>query len=424
MYAKFRFLNSTTSGERNKVLVQAITDCFDGVGPSNLGGYAGIDSDRSFFYSKDSSHWTFAGKGGAQSLGSDSINWDLSAATGSAYTLKCKYDTGHTAYCDVRLRGDVTNSGIYSGAGNATSTLVVRNRFGTSIEDMQYGNTAKTSPEDADIRGMGVAHSLNREIHVMADQTKIVLAGSDQYAADTRQLCMVYQFHQTTAMKYRDKVNNHASLVDDTSDSNVPVCAHFLTSGVGILNTNNIAYRDGDGYGSKWDDTVDKSPLILLPGNIYNERNGDKLRNYAFTSGNNYEMEKGGVVADDDVTKTPTAAPTLNPFSGYYAQNQSHRGFYHPTEWGGAAEADQERYDAINGEAYDIDSNGNKAIRLIPIYMDFHSLGGDEINMSDKSGIYRTVANAGFFGDSANIAGITYQYFPLSSVNAMMIRRD
>ena len=194
MYAKFRFLNSTTSGERNKVLVQAITDCFDGVGPSNLGGYAGIDSDRSFFYSKDSSHWTFAGKGGAQSLGSDSINWDLSAATGSAYTLKCKYDTGHTAYCDVRLRGDVTNSGIYSGAGNATSTLVVRNRFGTSIEDMQYGNTAKTSPEDADIRGMGVAHSLNREIHVMADQTKIVLAGSDQYAADTRQLCMVYQF--------------------------------------------------------------------------------------------------------------------------------------------------------------------------------------------------------------------------------------
>ena len=191
-----------------------------------------------------------------------------------------------------------------------------------------------------------------------------------------------------------------------------------------ILNTNNIAYRDGDGYGSKWDDTVDKSPLILLPGNIYNVRNGDKLRNYAFTSGTNYEMEKGGVVADDDVTKTPTAAPTLNPFSGYYAQNQSHRGFYHPTEWGGAAEADQERYDAINGEAYDIASNGNKAIRLIPIYMDFHSLGGDEINMSDKSGIYRTVANAGFFGDSANIGGITYQYFPLSSVNAMMIRRD
>jgi hypothetical protein len=135
-------------------------------------------------------------------------------------------------------------------------------------------------------------------------------------------------------------------------------------------------------------------------------------------------MTVGGATADDDATQTPTTAPTLNPFNGYYAQDQSHRGFYHPTEWGGATEADQERYDAINGEAYDIDSNGNKAIRLIPIYMDFHSLGGDEINMSDKSGIYRTVANAGFFGDSANIGGQTYQYFPLSSVNAMMIRRD
>ena len=423
MYAKFRFLNSTTSGERNKVLVQAITDCFDGVGPSNLGGYAGIDSDRSFFYSKDSSHWTFASKGGAQSVGSDSINWDTSAATGSAYTLKCKYDTGHTAYCDVRLRGNVTNSGIYGGLGTAPSTLVVRNRFGTSIEDMQYGNSQDTNPVDADVRGMGVAHSLNRDIHVMADQTKIVLAGSDQYSSDNRNLCMVYQFHQTTAMKHRDKVNNHASLVDDTSDSNVPVCAHFLSTGTAGLSTD-MAYRDGASYHATWDNSTAKGPLVYFPGNIYNERNGDKLRNYAFSQDTQNTMSVGSVVADDDATQTPTAAPSLNPFSGYYTQPNVHRGFYHPTEWGGVAEADQERYDAINGEAYDIDSNGNKAIRLAPIYMDFHSLGGDEINMSDKAGIYKTIGNAGFFGDSANIGGQIYQYFPLTSVGAMMIRRD
>ena len=135
-------------------------------------------------------------------------------------------------------------------------------------------------------------------------------------------------------------------------------------------------------------------------------------------------MATGSVVKEDDATQLATAAPTLNPFSGYYTQSSQHRGFYHPTEWGGVDEADQERYDAVNGNAYDIDSNGNKGIRLTPIYMDFHSLGGDEINMSQKAGVYKTIANAGFFGDSANIGGITYQYFPLSSVNAMMIRRD
>ena len=420
MYAKFRFKDATTAAVRNRTLVKAITDCYDGVGPTNFDGYAGIDSSRSYFYSKDSSHWTFSGAGGAQSIngstGTTGLDWDATAARGSAYTLKCTYDTGHTVYCDVRLRGAVTNSGVYNST-TMPSTLVVRNRYGTAIEDMQYGNTQDANPVDRDVYGMGVAHNLNRDIHVMADQTKLVLAGSDQYSIDQRQLCMVYQFHQTSAMKYRDKQNTIA-------DSNVPVCAHFLSNGSSVTSAD-VAYRDGNAYHSVWDNSPDgKAPIVMFPGNIYNERNGDKLRNFGIHPDTQYAMAQGSAVADDDVTQTPTAAPTLNPFNGYYIQDQQHRGFYHPTEWGGAPEADQERYDAVNGNAYDIDSNGNKAIRLTPMYMDFHSLGGDEINMSDKAGIYRTIGNAGFFGDSATIGSQTYQYFPLSSVNAMMIRRD
>ena len=419
MYAKFRFKDATTAAVRNRTLVKAITDCYDGVGPANFNGYAGIDSDRSYFYSKDSSHWTFSGAGGAQSIngstGTTGLDWDATAARGSAYTLKCTYDTGHTVYCDVRIRGNVTNATAYNST-QMPSTLVVRNRYGTSIEEMQYGNTTDTDPVNADIRGMGVSHSLNRDIHVFADQTKLVLAGSDQYSIDQRQLCMVYQFNQTTAMKYRDKQNTIA-------DSNVPVCALFLSTGTAGLSTD-MAYRDGASYHATWDNTTHKGPLVYFPGNIYNERNGDKLRNYAFSQDTTNAMVTGSVVADDDATQTPTAAPTLNPFSGYYAQSNQHRGFYHPTEWGGIAEADQERYDAVNGNAYDIDSNGNKGIRLTPIYMDFHSLGGDEINMSQKAGIYKTISNAGFFGDSATIGSETYQYFPLTSVSAMMIRRD
>lgn len=421
MYAKFRFRDDTTSAERNKVLVQAITDCYDGVGPTNLGGYFGIDSNRSFFYSKDSSHWTFAGIGGSQSVGSDSINWDTSAATGSAYTLKCKYDTGHTVYCDVRLRGNVTNSSIYNAAGNGTSSLVVRNRFGTSLEDMQYGNTTNTSPADADIRGMGVAHNLNREIHVMADQTKLVLVGSNQYAASEREMCIVYQFDRTSAMKYRDKVNNLSNLLDNTADSNVPVCAHFVTSGSGVTTQTGITYRDNGAYTSTWDNSTAKAPIVMFPGNIYNERTGDKLRNFGL---HGHTTMAGGSVYDDDATQTPSAAPSINPISSYYTQSVQHRGWYYGQEWGGTGNNDQERYDAINGAAYDIDSEGNKAIRLKPIYMDFHSLGGNEINMSEKAGVYVTIGNAGFFGDSATVGGQTYQYFPLSAINAMMIRRD
>ena len=418
MYAKFRFLDTTTNAVRNRTLVKAITDCYDGVGPANFDGYAGIDSDRSYFYSKDSSHWTFSGAGGAQSLngstGTTGLDWDATAARGSAYTLKCTYDTGHTVYCDVRLRGNVTNSGIYNGAGNGCTSLVVRNRYGTSIEDMQYGNTTLTNPADADVRGMGVAHNLNREIHVMADQTKLVLVGSNQYLASEREACMVYQFDRPSQMRYRDKINTIA-------DSNVPVCAQFVTAGNGVTTATGIGYRDNGAYGSTWDNTTAKAPIVMFPGNIYNERTSDKLRNFALHGSG---AMAGDAVADDDVTQTPFNSPSIDPIGGYYAQSNQHRGWFYGTEWGGIGNRDQERFDAINGAAYDIDSNGNKAIRLTPMYMDFHSLGGDEVNMSAKAGIYLTIGNAGFFGDSATISGQKYQYFPLSALNALMIRRD
>ena len=416
MYAKFRFLNNTTAATRNRTLVKAITDCYDGVGPANFDGYAGIDSDRSYFYSKDSSHWTFSGAGGSQSIngvtGTTGLDWDAGATNGSKYTLKCTYDTGHTVYCDVRLRGNADNAGVY-GSTTAGTTLVCRNRYGTSIEDMQWGNSTNTVPTDGDVRGMCVSHNLNREIHVFADQTKLVLAGSNQILTDEREILAIVNFDRPSQMKYRDKLNTIA-------DSNVPVCGWFVTNGSGATSLD-IVYRDGGGHTSTWDNTGSKGPIIHFPGNIYNERTGDKLRN--FTLHGHLGMTAGAVM-DDDVTQRPITSPTINPATSYYTQSTSHRGWYYGQEWGGVGNNDQERYDAIAGAAYDIDSNGNKAIRLSPTYFDFHSLGGDEVNMSSKAGIYKTIANAGFFGDSATINGVTYQYFPLSSLNAMMIRRD
>ena len=73
MYAKMRFLSATTAATRNRMIVKAITDCYDGTGPANLDGYAGIDSAATEFYSKDSSHWTFADKG---TLNSTSLNYN------------------------------------------------------------------------------------------------------------------------------------------------------------------------------------------------------------------------------------------------------------------------------------------------------------------------------------------------------------
>jgi len=411
MYAKMRFLSATTAATRNRMIVKAITDCYDGTGPANLDGYAGIDSAATEFYSKDSSHWTFADKG---TLSSTALDYNSSDADyGAEYTLRSTYDTGHTVYCDVRLRGDHDNAAIYNDPRSAT-TLVVRNRVGTGIEDMQYGNTSMTNPIDADIRGMGVSHVPNREIHIFADQTKLVLTGSDQHGQDQRNVCAIYQFTQTSAMKYRDKINTIA-------DSNVPVCAMFITNGTGTTSAD-FCYRDGGAYTSTWDNTGSKAPIVMFPGNIYNERIGDKLRNVGLHG--NTTMSIVGSTSDDNTTARPTALANPNPFSSYYTSYTQHRGFFYSTEWGGVASNDIEAWDAINGNAYDIDSNGNKAIRLRPSYMDFSALGGDEINMSAKAGVYHTVGNAGFWGDSATINGVTYQYFPMTSVNAMMIRRD
>ena len=418
MYAKFRFLNDTTSATRNRTLVKAITDCYDGIGPANFDGYAGIDSDRSYFYSKDSSHWTFSGAGGPQSIngatGTTGLDWDTGATNGSKYTLKSTYDTGHVVYCDVRLRGNPDVAGVY-GSTEAGTTLVCRNRYGTSIEDMQWGNSTNTNPLDADVRGQGVSHRYNREIHVFADQTKLVLAGSNTASADEREILAIVNFDRPSQMRYRDKVNPIA-------DSNVPVCGWFITSGGGVTSADAVAYRDGGGNTSTWDNSGAKAPLIMFPGNIYNERTGDKLRNFGLHG--HTTMSATACVLDDDVTQRPTAPPSIDPSTGYYTQYNQHRGWFAASEWGGLSANDPERRDAINGNAYDIDSNGNKSIRLSPTYFDFHSLGGDEVNMSSKAGIYTTVANAGFFGDSATIDGVKYQYFPLSSTNAMMIRRD
>lgn len=411
MYAKFRFKTDTTAATRNRMIVKAITDCYSGPASLSLDGYAGIDSARSFFYSTDSSHWTFAGEG---TLASNSLNYNSADADfGAEYTLKSTYDTGHTVYCDVRLRGAHANSNVY-GDNRMPSTLVVRNRVGTAIEDMQYGNTAMTNPDDADIRGMGISHRYNRDIHIMADQTKLVLAGSNQSGPDQKEICMVYQFNQTSAMKYRDKLNTIA-------DSNVPVCAQFVTSGNGVTSAD-FVYRDGGAYTSTWDNSGVKAPIVMFPGNIYNERTGDKLRNIGLHGSTT--MSAVNAILDDDTNARPTAAPVPNPFSQYYNSYQQFNGFFYATTWGGLSSNDIEAWDAINGNAYDIDSNGNNAIRLRPTYMDFAPIGGDEINMSEKSGIYHTVGNAGFFGDSADIGGVKYQYFPLSALNAMMIRRD
>ena len=411
MYAKLRFKTTTTAAERNRMIVKAITDCYDGVGPSTLDGYSGIDSSYSHFYSKDSSHWTFAGEG---TLASNSLTYNSGDADyGAEYTLKSTYDTGHTVYCDVRLRGNHANASVYGDYRMPTS-LVVRNRVGTAIEDMQYGNTSNTNPLDPDVRGMGVSHAHNRDIHILADQTKLILTGASQFGPSEKEFCAIYQFNQTSAMKYRDKINTIA-------DSNVPVCAMFLTDGTGTT-SNDFVYRDGGAYTSTWDNSGTKAPIVMFPGNIYNERTSDKLRNIGLHG--NTTMSVVNAILDDDATARPITSASPNPFSTYYSSHQQFRGFFYSSEWGGKASNDIEAYDAINGNAYDIDSNGNKSIRLRPTYMDFSAIGGDEINMSEKAGIYHTIGNAGFFGDSADINGVKYQYFPLSELNAIMVRRD
>ena len=57
------------------------------------------------------------------------------------------------------------------------------------------------------------------------------------------------------------------------------------------------------------------------------------------------------------------------------------------------------------------------------MHYDWYGFGGNEINMSDKPGFYHTVTGAGFWGDSADIDGKKFQYFPLSAYVAVMLER-
>lgn len=409
MYAKLRFKNGTVGAVFNRTVVRAITDCYDGIGPATFDGYEGLDSAHCVFYSKDSSHWTFAGE---TDLGTSDINSTSAEAWhGAAYSLKCTYDTGHTAYTDVLLRGNYTSSAVYD-VPQAHMYFCSRNRVNTAIEDRQWGNFSMTNPWDADIRGCGVSPYFNREIHIMADQTKLCLFGSNNQNIAEREALMHFNFNQPSQMKWRDKINPIA-------DSNVPTCVAFITNGSGAVGTD-VYIRDTGSWSSTWDNSGQKAPLIFFPGNIYNERTGDKIRNCGVHGAD--DMTAAGVVYDDDVTARPTNG-TPNPFLTYYNSYQQFKG-YQGKDWGGAWGFDTEAWDAVNGNAFDIDSNGDKSIRLHPYIFDWAPLGGNEVNMSEKAGIYFTCGNAGFFGDSADIDGVKYQYFPLSDVQAIMVRRD
>ena len=55
--------------------------------------------------------------------------------------------------------------------------------------------------------------------------------------------------------------------------------------------------------------------------------------------------------------------------------------------------------------------------------MDWHWAGGETINMSNKSGQYKAPGGAGLWGDSAEIDGQKYQYFPTSTHAGILIKR-
>jgi len=291
-----------------------------------------------------------------------------------------------------------------------------RNRFGTALEDLQLGNTATVSAGDAGIKNQGVSTYLNKEIHVFADQTKLVLAGTGNLTVNPV-IIGLYQFNQTNAMKYRDTIK-------PILDSNVPSCWTYWSSGLRGIGTD-FAYRDATGWNQFWDDNNEKSVIICWPGNIYNEKNGVKLRNMGMATSHtgtfNY-FQSFQAIADDDVSARPTT--TTNDIGTNLTTPQNYLSGFRVSDWGGITDRDADAWDAVTGNAWNIDSNGNKEIPLKPIRMDYTTISGNEINMSEKAGIYSTLGNAGFWGDSADINGTTYQYFPLNSNGALFIRRD
>ena len=430
MYAKLHFTPSCTNAQRNMSIVKLITDYYDPPVSVDFSGYPGIDSSRCQVISADSSHWTFAGVGGAQSLGSDSIGYSSGDAWhGSQYTLKTTYDTGHTQYADVKVMGNAEHANIYN--GNQTETMIVpRNRFGTSIENRQCGNNLNTTDGDPDTDGQGVSHYALPEIHIFADQTKLALVGAQHDDINGYVFNGLFQFDRPSHMKYQDTQKA-------IGDSNVPCC--WVLSGVGADGSwYNSSEQNTNAWSDRWDDRGEHHSFVNFPGNIYNNRTGTKFRNVAL-NGTNTNTWAGGLnhTIDDDTTQEPNAIQSTNTggMEQYYTATTELVGYY-PGNWFSllgnhrynyssyVGDPDINLYNSAFGQAYIFDSNGNRAIPLKPALFDWHPFGGETVDMSAKAGIYNSIGGAGLWGDSAEVNGQKYQYFPTRQTFGLMIRRD
>ena len=434
MYAKLRFSSTCTNAQRNLSIVKLITDYYDPPAAVSFDGYPGLDSSACEVISADSSHWTFAGTGGGQSLGSNALNYSSGQAWhGSQYTLKTTYDTGHTQYADVKVVGNATNANIYN--GTAAGTMIVpRNRFGTSLENRQCGNNTDTDDDNADLRGQGVSHKINKEIHIFADQTKLCLLGSQYDNVNSFVFNGLYQFEQPNYFKYYDKLKPIA-------DSNVP-CVWNLT-GIGAAGMQNQGAKENtSSWGSNWDNNATHGPVIQFPGNIYNAKDGKKFRNISLNgdNGTTFTFNFPSTVVDDDTTQAPNIVTnSLDGFNyGFTDYNQAAaynlHGFRYMDWPCNRDNIDFRQYNAnVNNLSYTnmafggakvLDSNGNNTLSLQPTIMDWATMGGNICDMSKKAGVYYAPGGAGFWGDSADIDGVKYQYFPISANGAFVIRRD
>lgn len=433
MYGKLRFTSTATAAQRNMSIVKLITDYYDPPATVSFDGYPGIDSATCEVIGTDSSHWTFAGTGGSESLGSNSLTYsEASAWHGSQYTLKSTYDTGHIVYADIKLTGNAEHANIYNST-QAHTMIIPRNKFGTSLEERQLGNHTITNVTDADLRGQGISHHSLPEIHIFADQTKLTLVGAQYDQAERYVYNSLFQFDRPAHMKYQDKQQTIA-------DSNVPCC--WLLCGTGYRGGGTTTSQPNSAsWSSGWDDNQTHGFVVSFPGNIYNHKKSIKFRNvsWGMTNGNSYvDDNTDNCTIDDGSTKTPTATGANPGLPGYdYGHAQYLKGFS-PADWidlGGFAlrytttssqitgTPDINFTNASSGQGYIFDSNGNKTIPISPMEMDWHWAGGEVINMSNKSGQYKTSGGAGLWADSAEIGGDKYQYFPTSAYAGILIKR-
>ena len=433
MYGKLRFTNQATGAQRNMSIVKLITDYYNPPATVSFDGYPGLDSATCEVISTDSSHWTFAGPGGSESLGSNSLTYsDGQAWHGSQYTLKSTYDTGHIVYADVKLTGNAEHSNIYSSSQSHTM-IVPRNKFGTSLEERQLGNHTDTNVTNADIRGQGISHNSLPEIHIFADQTKLTLVGAQYDMAEGYVFNSIFQFDRPGHMKYQDKQQTIA-------DSNVPCC--WLLSGVGHRGAgNNSSQPNTSSWSSLWDDNQNHGFVVAFPGNIYNHKKGVQFRNLAWSLNYNSGVIDGGQdngTIDDGATKTPSSTYTHTALPGADYECREYLKGFHPQDWidmAGMAVRHTTQNTMVDttpeinytnvaaGQGYIFDSNGSRTIPIRPMEMDWHWAGGETINMSNKSGQYKAPGGAGLWGDSAEINGQKYQYFPTSTHGGILIKR-